>query len=272
MLLEKVTEPFDSTSYITELKLDGFRLILSYFDSSYRLYTRHSNEITAKLKYSGMLDDLNLANGTILDGELIVPGKDGKPNFEAVMEWFNSSKSNNQIQYCVFDILFYKGINVMNLPLLERKALLNEIRFDNEQIVPVQWIEGNGTAYFNSVKEMDLEGIVAKEKNSKYSANKRSDKWLKVINYKYTDVRISGIIKENNSFILQSVDDNRTIGVMEFMPVEERKRLYRKIDRSIISEDDKVSWLGQEVICNVKYRNWTSKGKLRIPSFNSWVS
>ncbi|WP_270578160.1 hypothetical protein [Caldibacillus thermoamylovorans] len=83
MLLEKVPEPFDSDQYITELKLDGFRLFLSYFNGEYHLYTRHHHEVSSQ--FTEIFGDLNLPDGTILDGELIVLGKDGKPDFEAVI-------------------------------------------------------------------------------------------------------------------------------------------------------------------------------------------
>ncbi|RID85216.1 ATP-dependent DNA ligase, partial [Mesobacillus zeae] len=42
-------EPFNSDDYITELKLDGIRLLLTKFVNKVRLYTRHNNEVTALL-------------------------------------------------------------------------------------------------------------------------------------------------------------------------------------------------------------------------------
>jgi DNA ligase 1 len=41
MLLRKSEKPFVDEEYITELKLDGIRLILSKFDNKIKLYTRH---------------------------------------------------------------------------------------------------------------------------------------------------------------------------------------------------------------------------------------
>lgn len=64
MLLHKSDEPFDDENYITELKLDGIRLILSKFDNRIRLWTRHKNEVTAKFPELLNLDWL--PNGTVL--------------------------------------------------------------------------------------------------------------------------------------------------------------------------------------------------------------
>lgn len=268
MLLQRVPEPFDSEDYLSELKLDGIRLLLTKFNDKFRLYTRHNNEVTSL--FPEIYKDLQLPNGTVLDGELIVPGDKGSPDFDAVMERFKSKKSNFPLQFCVFDILYYKEEKVTSFPLIKRKELINSLDFNTERVIPVQWMIGNGIAYFNLVKEMDLEGIVLKKKDSMYQIDKRSDHWLKVINYKYQDVLITGILKKNQSFILSSLDKEHSLGVMEFVPIQERKKIYMAIEETGSVENDGVIWLKQVLPCNVKFRNWTKNNKLRIPSFHKW--
>lgn len=70
MLLESAKDPFDSDDYITEIKFDGIRLLASKDEGRIRLYTRHNNEVTAKFPE---LHTLQIPDGTVLDGELIVP-------------------------------------------------------------------------------------------------------------------------------------------------------------------------------------------------------
>ncbi len=82
MLLHKTEQPFEDDDFITELKLDGIRLILSKFDNQIKLYTRHNNEVTTK--FSELLQ-LDIPNGIILDGEIIVTDQQGKPDFEQVI-------------------------------------------------------------------------------------------------------------------------------------------------------------------------------------------
>ncbi|MEH7181094.1 ATP-dependent DNA ligase [Neobacillus vireti] len=270
MLLERIEEPFNSDDYITELKLDGIRLLLSKFDNKIRLHTRHNNEVTALFKE--IYQNIDIPNGTVLDGELIVPGADGSPNFEYVMERFKSPRSDHFLQYCVFDIIYFNGNKVDKLPLLKRKELLMGLEMDCNRVVPIQWIEGNGVHYFNAVKERDLEGIVLKRKDSIYEINKRSDKWLKVINYKYQDVLITGMLKKERSFLLSSLDKSHHIGVMEFIPNQERKFIYSEIINKGTIETNEIVRFKEGIRCNVKFRNWTSKGKLRIPSFYKWIS
>jgi DNA ligase-1 len=127
MLLHKTNEPFDDDSYITELKLDGIRLILTKFDNKVKLYTRHNNEVTAKFPE---LLTIDISNGTVLDGEIIVTDPSGKPDFEAMMSRFQSKQTNLEnctLSYVVFDVIQYKGKSVSFLPLMERKHLLDEI-------------------------------------------------------------------------------------------------------------------------------------------------
>lgn len=268
MLLERVEEPKNTDDYITELKLDGIRLILTKFENKMRLYSRHNNEITSL--FDDILEGLNIPNGTVLDGEIVVPGKNGHPNFEALMERFKSKKSTHPLQYCVFDIIYFEGKNISSYPLLKRKEILSQLEF-TDKVVYLNWLTGNGTPYFNAVKDLDLEGIVQKKIESKYQINKRSKDWLKIINYKYADVYLTGISKKRKSFLLQSLD-GQSIGTMEFVPIQQRRIIYNEIRNTGITEDDNFIFFNKKIKCNVKFRNWTSNGKLRIPSFNKFIS
>jgi DNA ligase 1 len=90
MLLQKVDQPFDNDEYLTELKLDGIRLIFSKINNRARLYTRHNNEVTSKFPE---LLNIVIPNGTVLDGEIIFTNPVGKPDFEAMMARFQSNRN-----------------------------------------------------------------------------------------------------------------------------------------------------------------------------------
>jgi DNA ligase 1 len=267
MLLQRSEKPFDNDSYITELKLDGIRLILSKFDNKIKLYTRHNNEVTGKFPE---LLTLDIPDGTLLDGEIIVTDPTGIPDFEAMMSRFMSKRNileDGTLSYVVFDIIKYKGKSVTRLPLIERKQLLDEIiPTDTGLFAKVKYLEGHGAAYFNLVQQQGLEGIVLKRKDSRYEVGKRSQSWLKVINYQYDDVMINGFRKGEFGLLLSFLD-GRTAGIMEFMPPAKRKELYKQ--QQVVSEDDKFIFI-EPVKCRVKYRNLTKSGFLRIPSFVEW--
>lgn len=110
-----------------------------------------------------------------MDGEIIVSDPEGKPDFEAMMSRFQSKRKNlgiGTLTYAVFDVIQYKGESVTHLLLLDRKQLLNEIiTKDTSLVTKVKYIEGNGTAFFDLIKQQALEGIVMKQKYSHGSVN-----------------------------------------------------------------------------------------------------
>lgn len=265
MLLQKSDHPFDDDSYITELKIDGIRTLWTKIDDKVRIYSRHNNEITLIFPE---LTTIDLPNGTIIDGEIVVSDESGRPDFEATMERFTSKKSKHQIQFCVFDIIYLHGKRVSSLQLLERKALLEDVIPPNHPyITTVKWMRGNATAYFDLVRENHLEGIVLKKSDSVYDIGKRSYNWLKVINYQYEDVYITGIRKDEFGLLLSFLD-GKPAGLMEFMPPEDRRKFYSMY--KIHSETDKFKFI-EPLKCRVKYRNLTRQKKLRIPSFVEWL-
>ncbi|MCK6208480.1 RNA ligase family protein [Bacillus infantis] len=268
MLLHKSDSAFSNSDFLTELKLDGIRLILSKFNGKVKLYTRHKNEVTAKFNE---LINIDIPDGTILDGEIIVTDQDGKPDFEAMMERFMSSRSVHPFQYCVFDLLYYKGENMMFKPLYKRKALLEGILPTDDKIVYVQHLGGHGQQYFDLIREQELEGIVLKKMDSKYSPGTRSDQWLKVINYQYTNIWITGL-RKNKFGVLLSFEDGSPAGIMEFMKPADRKRLYEEYRKYVRTETEDYIYLDPKLKGIVKYRNLTKKGYLRIPSFEQWIA
>lgn len=218
------------------------------------------------------LQSIDIPNGTILDGELIVIDKQGKPDFEAMMERFQSKKSLHPIQFFTFDIIYFKGKKV-TLPLIERKQLLEGVINPSREIVLVQWMLGNGKAYFDLVKQQGLEGIVLKSVDSKYQIKKRSQDWLKVINYQFTDVVITGVRKDEFGLLLAVNKDGilKHGGIMEFMVPEARKKFYNEYRDLIVEEDKKFIFLDPKIKCKVKFRNYTKAGLLRIASFVEYI-
>jgi DNA ligase 1 len=265
MLLHKSDQPFDSVDYLTELKLDGIRLIYSVDSTGkVRLYSRHNNELTAKFPE---LHSLDLPPGTTLDGELIVSDAAGKPDFEAVMSRFMSRKDTTPVSFVAFDVIQHEGKRVTNLPLLKRKELLADlVPTDSALLSKVQFVEGHGAAYYEAVCAQSLEGVVLKRKDSRYQIGKRSTDWLKVINYQYADVFVTGYRKKEFGWVLAD-KDGHYMGVMELgVPPKERAKIYRG---PIVKESDDFAYINPTAL-RVKFRNYTKAGLLRLPSFYGW--
>lgn len=269
MLLEHAADnkPFDDDNYITELKLDGIRLIVSNMDRV-RLYTRHNNEITAN--FPELVDNIDTPKGSILDGELIVTGNDGKPDFQAMMERFKSKKSKHKVTFCAFDIIKYKHKSMNDLPLIERKEAL-EISFsDNQFYTKTKYIYGNGINYFDLVKQQQLEGVVLKQARSKYEIGKRSSVWQKVVAYEMDELYIAGYRKDEFGWLLSNGE--RIVGVMELgVGPTERKAGYKIFQQLKTGETKDTVYLQPLIKCVVKHRGYTKNKLLRLPVFDKFV-
>ncbi|WP_326400821.1 hypothetical protein [Paenibacillus ottowii] len=265
MLLHKAdnNEPFNSNLYLTELKLDGIRLLVDTRDGV-RLYTRHENEVTGK--FPELIDNIPIENGTTLDGELIVTDSEGKPNFESVMERFKSRKSKHKVTFCAFDIINYKGESVTHLPLIERKEILESAFKDNEYYTKTKFILGHGVEYFNLTKQQKLEGIVLKDIGSRYEIDKRSDKWLKVIAYDVGEYYIAGYKKDEFGWLLS--DGERIVGVLSLaVGSNERKAGYKVFQQLKVKETENTVYIKEVIKCVVKHRGFTKNNLLRLPEF-----
>ncbi|WP_342771482.1 ATP-dependent DNA ligase [Brevibacillus gelatini] len=200
MLLEQREKPFNDPNFIYEPKIDGHRLQLNFTDGKTTLFTRHNNDCTRQYPE---LHHIEVDGDVVLDGEVCcINPETGAIDFELVMSRFQikdpakvaTAMKKLPVSYVVFDILFYNGQDLRGLPLMKRKKILHNVLPDTLQIHKIPFIEKDGISLFNEIKKLDMEGIVAKRKDSLY-IGKRSSDWIKVSNYQYTDVYLTGYRK-----------------------------------------------------------------------------
>jgi DNA ligase-1 len=208
-----------------------------------------------------------------------VTDENAHPDFEAIMSRFSTTnprkveslRKSHPVQYAVFDILRIQGEDVTSLPLWKRKELLEEVIEENERISKVRYVEGQGDALFALVCEQGLEGVVLKWKDSIYEVGKRSKHWLKVINYSYYEVYLTGIRKGEVGYLL-SFPDGKPAGIMEFpLPPDARKALWGILPMAKQKEDERFIYLKPEIRCQVKSRGLTKQGYIRIPVFQKFL-
>jgi bifunctional non-homologous end joining protein LigD len=153
--------------WLYEPKLDGFRGVL-HLDGGRGAFS------SKNMKPLNRFDDLAQALArtlpgvdAILDGEVIVMGKNG-PRFYDLM--FGRGRP----EYAAFDLLWLNGKDLRPLPLWQRKRALAKLIRN----VPVGFVESTANPrLFDVAAEMDLEGIVAKRRADPYGPATR---WVKV--------------------------------------------------------------------------------------------
>ncbi|NJK96491.1 MAG: hypothetical protein HC905_17665 [Bacteroidales bacterium] len=138
-----------------------------------------------------------LSFNAVLDGEIVLLNEEGKPDFGLLQDY--ASNKQYQLCYYIFDILFLDNENLCNKALWERKMILKSILPDTDVIKYTDHIEKEGIAFFEAVKKLNMEGIIAKDKNSSYLPGKRSSSWLKIKQHGSAEVVIAGYTKPTGS-------------------------------------------------------------------------
>jgi bifunctional non-homologous end joining protein LigD len=178
LLLRTDRLPDDGQRWEYQLKFDGYRAIA--FKTAGRVHLRSRNDNDFSVQYSEVVKGLaNLPDETVIDGEVIAFGDDGRPSFE-ILQNYGSSKA--AVHYFVFDVMVLAGPDVMHEPLVTRRGLLeNEILpMLSEPVRCAGPLDASLPVLVESVKAQGLEGLVAKRLDSRYEAGLRSGAWQKM--------------------------------------------------------------------------------------------
>lgn len=220
MLISEQKEPFDSSNWIYEIKLDGIRCI-AYLDST---CTDLRNKRDKKLlPHVPELSEIfrQTKEKCILDGELFII-KNGITDFYEIQrrailtDPFKIKLASERLPatFTAYDIIYFKNHLVTDLPLIQRKELLTDIIRENERVNISRYVEKNGIALFETAKEHGLEGIVAKKRDSRYYFDKRTKDWIKCKVMETEDCIICGYIpKAGNkvSLVLGQYDGEQLV-------------------------------------------------------------
>jgi DNA ligase D-like protein (predicted ligase) len=161
--------------WLWELKLDGYRALAVQSAGKINLYSRNGKSFDKK--FSIIAEALReLPDDTIIDGEIVALDDSGRPDFNLLQ---NSVSAAGRIRFFIFDILRYKGRDVVGISLLERRKLLAAIKFKSGWLKNADYFEADSSVLVKAAREQGLEGIVGKRKDSFYEPGKRSGVWIK---------------------------------------------------------------------------------------------
>ena len=169
--------PPDGAQWIHELKWDGYRIVATIADGEVRLWSRNALEWTDRLPdIRDALQALGLRSGA-LDGELLA-GSGTRSDFNLLQSTL-SGERQGRLSLVLFDLLHLDGVDISAAPLLERKALLEQL-LDGApaQLAYSSHIAGDGEAAYRLAGEGDFEGIISKRGDRPYRGG-RGDDWRK---------------------------------------------------------------------------------------------
>lgn len=195
MLATLTDQPFDHPDWLFELKWDGYRCMAILDGEEVQLRSRKN--ISFNKEYADVVTALNkLKLKAVIDGEVVVLNEKGHADFEALQNWGRFDEGH--IHFYVFDILWLDGYALTGLPLFERKAILKSLIPADSIIRYTDSIEEKGKAFYRLAQENELEGIIAKKKNSLYSPGKRTKDWLKMPVTKRQEFVVGGWVESDS--------------------------------------------------------------------------
>lgn len=293
MLAQSRKDVPSGESFLYEIKWDGIRVIISLDENKITLKSRNHIDLTAK--FPELLNAEKSFRGTcgVFDAEIVCLDEHGRPNFKDVIHRMQRSHESD-IQrsmkknpaYCyVFDLLYLDGRSVMNEPLVRRREWLNDA-IKKDSPYRISEIVEDGEALFSAAGELGLEGIMAKERNSKYIPGKRSDSWFKIKVRQTAESHVIGYTKgkgnrEQQFGALHLGDfidgklvyrgkvgtgfDDKMIKEI-YTELKKLKETKKQISEKVLDEKQTV-WTETILVCEVQYASMTRDGAYREPVF-----
>lgn len=286
MLISEMTEPFNDPNWIYELKLDGIRCI-AYLDNLAKNTELRNKRNLRLLPKVPELSEIykNVKERCILDGELVIL-KNGVPDFFEIQKRalttnpfkIQISSDKYPASFVAYDILYLKDKELVDLPLLERKAILSDTVVESPRLAISRYIPEKGIELFEVAKSQKLEGVIAKKKSSRYYFDKRTKDWIKFKFLADKDFVVCGyIIKEKGitSIVLGQYQGTEliyqghvTMGV-KHGDLKKLETLSQSPFFITPPGNENAIWLKPELVCVVNYMP-NEKGMLRQPVFKGF--
>jgi bifunctional non-homologous end joining protein LigD len=293
LLLSTDALPQHTATWTYELKFDGYRAIA--YKTAGRVHLRSRNDKDFNRRYPAVVKGLGrLPDDTVIDGEVLALDEDGRPSFGLLQ---HAGSSAPPVFYFVFDVMVYRGRDLLPQPLAHRRRVLeqNVLPLLAEPVRYAPPLEAPLPVLVTSVKAQGLEGLVAKRIDSAYEPGLRSGAWLKMRVNRGQEFVIGGYTIGTRSF------DALVLGVYEGTQLvyvartrngftsTMREQLFRKFRGLEIDECPfanlpeprggrwgegltkarmlRCRWLEPELVARVEFLEWTGDGHLRHTRF-----
>lgn len=275
----------ENDAFIFEPKLDGYRAICK-INTTIKMLSRRGNNIIDKFPEFNFRKNIK-ADSCVLDGEIIVYDEHGNPNFNLMQQRYSSdtekiaerSKETPAV-FAVFDILMKNGKLLTILPLLERKKILEETLKPNKYLALIPWTT-DGKSLWQQMKKRNLEGVIAKKKESIYHMGAQNNAWLKIKFHETIETVIVGYTMKKRAISalalgLYKKDKLQYVGKVGTGLNEE---IIQNLEKKLIKITQKkpsvtnpgtlhtIHWIKPKLVCEIKYQQFTKAERLRIAIF-----
>jgi len=281
-------QPFNHKDWWYELKWDGYRAISYCSGKNVELKSKDNNNFNKRFSnVKNQLEKLNL--NAVLDGEIVCLDSNGRPNFTELI----TGRNNSTMVYYVFDVVWFNGYDLQNVPLHERRKILKAILPKSDVIRFSDHIVEKGTELFELAKSHRIEGIIGKHKNSIYQPGVRTRDWIKIKTATIVPAVVAGYIIDRDTSRFSSLiigkkvqQKYKYIGLVHAgvgpKTIEKIVTQGKKTSKSIFNKTPKVNrkgifreplknpeivWIKPDFRCEVKFLELDFAGEMRHSSF-----
>jgi bifunctional non-homologous end joining protein LigD len=196
------TLPADAAAWAAEVKWDGYRALCLRDDHGVRLESRRGTDMAPWFPELGGLHPALGGHQVVLDGEVVALGPDGRPAFELLQQRMRRrpaatgrrAAGDAPVVYLVFDVLWLDGRLVTDLPLVQRRELLEELELAGSSWQTTSLFVGQAAELVEASRRQGLEGVVVKRLQSPYRPGRRSADWRKLLNYHHDVFVVGGYV------------------------------------------------------------------------------
>jgi bifunctional non-homologous end joining protein LigD len=279
--------PVDARDWIFEIKFDGYRMLTRVEGGELRLFTRNDNDWTDRLPaLAQALRSMELPDGWY-DGEIILPGDQMPADFQALQGAFDTTRAAD-IVYYLFDLPFCAGYDLRDVPLVERRDVLQRIveRKPHAKVRFSALFDEPPQQVLASACQIGLEGVIGKRASSPY-VSRRSPDWIKLKCGHRQEFVIGGFTDPQGTrlgigSLLLGVHDsdgrlryagNVGSGFNQQSLAELHEQLESlRTDRNPFAHAATIArrphWVRPELVCEVAFTEWTRDGRIRHPVFH----
>ena len=282
-------EPRDRPGWLYEIKYDGIRLIAHKSEGTVTLRSRSGRVINEN--FPELVETLlHLPyDSFVLDGEIVVADQAGLPSFQRLLKRSQLSRTADieratlalPATYYVFDLLFAEGYDLRGLELEKRKAILPKMLPSTGAVRFAAHFVEQGTVMWHRAKDLGLEGVVAKQRDSTYRST-RSATWEKWPIYHTDSFSVIGLraSKSNTAdigaiYLAQKTGGGWTYrgragsGLNQVTRTWLEQAASNNFSKKPVTEvGDRVDtdrWLKPKLIATIRYLELTDGGLLRQP-------
>lgn len=281
----EVQELPDSNEWLYEIKWDGYRALASKHGETVQLLSRKNKNLATDFpQVVDAVRDLR-AESVLLDGEVVALDEAGKPSFQRLQ----NRRSGAAIVYYAFDLLSLDGEDWRAQPLDHRKAKLAEVIGDSQVRLSISF-DPPARRVAAQVRQLGLEGVIAKRRDAKYEPGERSGTWLKLKFNPEQEFVIGGYKRGAplESLVVGYYDGDRLMCAGKVRQgLNPRKRrelaeLLRPLRRKVCpftnlpnskkshwgegitaEQMAEIQWVEPRTVIQVSFTEWTSGGNLR---------